>query len=66
MDLPQESEEKVKKLVACMAGVSIDGTVVVVSPPYITEAAALVFDCVGRFSQQLANKYVQPIQRTDA
>ena len=65
-DLPPESEEKVKKLVAGMAGVSIDGTVVVVSPPYIKEAAALVFDCVGRFSQQLANKYVQPIHRTDA
>jgi len=66
MDLPPESEDKVKKLVAGMVGVSIDGTVVVVSPPYITEAAALVFECVGRFSQQLANKYVQPIHRTDA
>ena len=65
MDLPPESEEKMRKLVAGMAGVSIDGTVVVVSPPFIKEAAALVFDCVGRFSQQLANKFVQPIHRTD-
>ena len=66
MDLPPEGYDKVKKLVARMPGVSIDGSVVVVSPGFVTEAAALVFECVGRFSQQLGDKYVQPILRTDA
>ena len=56
MDLPAEAEEKVKKLVSRMAGVSIEGSVVIVSPQYVTEAAALVCECVGRFSQQLADK----------
>ena len=66
MDLPPEGEEKIKKLVARMSGVSVDGSVVVVTPQYISAAANLVFACVGRFSQQLADKYVQPIHRTDA
>ena len=66
MDLPPEREEKIKKLVARMSGVSVDGSVVVVTPQYISAAANLVFACVGRFSQQLADKYVQPIHRTDA
>jgi hypothetical protein len=66
MDLPPEGYEKVKKLVARMPGVSIEGSVVVVSPAYVTEAAALVFECVGRFSQQLADKYVQPVPRANA
>lgn len=66
MDLPPESERKVKDLVAKIAGVSIDGSTVVVTPEYISSAADLVFETVGRFSQQLANKYVQPVPRTDA
>ena len=61
MDLPQEQEEKVKKLVARISGVSIDGSTVVVGPEYISSASKLVFETVGRFSQQLANKYVVPI-----
>jgi hypothetical protein len=59
MDLSPEGEEKIKKLVARMPGVSIDGSVVVVSPAYISAAATLVYTCVGRFGQQLADKYAQ-------
>lgn len=65
MDLPPESEEKIKKLVARMAGVTTNESVVVVSPEYVREAAVLVVECVDRFSQQLANKYVRPIPRTE-
>jgi len=66
MDLPPEAEEKVKRLVARIDGVTIDGTRVVVAPEYIAAAAALVFECVGRLSQQLADKYVQPVTHTEA
>lgn len=66
MDLPPESEKKIKDLVSRMTGVAIEGSTVVVSPGYVAEAAELVFSCVGRFNQQLADKYVQPIPSTDA
>lgn len=61
MDLPPESEKRIKDLVSRMSGIVIEGSTIAVSPEYVTEAAKLVFDCVGRFNQQLADKYVQPI-----
>lgn len=57
MDLPPEKEMKIKALVAKIPGVMIEGETVAVSPAYISEAAALVFELVGRFSQQLADHY---------
>lgn len=57
MDLSPEKEMKIKTLVSEISGVEIDGSIVVVSPDYITDSAALVFELVGRFSQQLAKKY---------
>lgn len=66
MDLPAEAEKKVKKLVERMASVSINGNFIVVSPQYVTESATLVFECVGRFSQQLADKYLQSVARASA
>jgi hypothetical protein len=66
MDLPPESEKKVKDLVKRIKGVSIEGSTVVVTPEYIDSAAKLVFGCVGKFSQQLADKYVQPVPTADA
>jgi hypothetical protein len=66
MDLPAESEKKVKDLVSRIKGVSIESSTVVVTPEYIDSVAELVFGCVGRFNQQLANKYVQPVPSADA
>lgn len=57
-DLSADSEKKVKDLVNRIQGVSIEGSTVVVSPEYVASAAALVFSCVGRFNQQLADKYL--------
>jgi hypothetical protein len=61
MDLPPELEKRVEQLVARIAGVSIEGSNVVVTPEYVGQAATLVFETVDRFNQLLANKYVQPI-----
>ena len=66
LDLPPESEKKVKDLVNRIKGVSIEGSTVVVTPEYIDTAAKLVFGCVEKFSQQLADKYVQPVPTADA
>jgi hypothetical protein len=66
MDLPADSEKKVKDLIRRMKGVSIESSTVVVGPEYIASAAELVFSCVGKFSQQLADKYVQPTPQADA
>lgn len=60
MDLPPEKEKEVKALIAKVAGVAIDGSSVVVSPAYIAEAAALIFELVGRLSQQLTRLYGGP------
>lgn len=65
MDLPPEAERKVRELVNRVSGVAIEGTQVVVTAEYILGAKKLVFETVGRFNQQLANKYVQPIPRKD-
>lgn len=65
MDLPPENEKRIKELVARMAGVRVDGSIVAVSPEYVSQVASLVFETVGRFSQQLADKYVQPIPPTE-
>jgi len=64
MDLPPEKEKEVTALVAKVAGVEVEGRTVVVSPAYISEAAALVFELVGRFSQQLADHYGGPVVPT--
>jgi hypothetical protein len=61
MDLPPEKEKEIKNLVAKIVGVEVDSSSVVVSPTYISEAAALVFELVGRFSQQLADHYGGPV-----
>lgn len=61
MDLPQEKEREYKTLVAKISGVEIEDNTVVVSPAYISEAAALVFELVGRLSQQLADHYGGPV-----
>jgi hypothetical protein len=66
MDLPPESEKKVKDLASRIKGVSVMGSTVVVTPAYIAETAELVFGCVGKLSQQLADKYVQPVPSADA
>ena len=66
MDLPPDAERKIKDLVAKIQGVSVEGRTVVVTPEYIERSKQLVFDTVGRFSQQLADKYVQPIPRAEA
>lgn len=61
MDLPAEKEREIKTLVAKIPGVEIEDSTIVVSPAYIGEAAEFVFSLVGRFSQQLANRYGGPI-----
>ena len=61
MDLPPEKERKIKALVAKIPGVVIEDSAIVLSPAYISEAAALVFELVGRFSQQLADHYGGPV-----
>jgi len=66
MDLSPVSEKKIKDLVGRMNGVAVEGSTVVVSPEYVTEAAGLVINSVGRFNKQLADKYVQPIPGVDA
>jgi len=66
MDLPPDAERKIKDLVVKIQGVSVEGRTVVVTPEYIERSKQLVFDTVGRFSQQLADKYVQPIPRAEA
>ena len=66
MDLPPDAEKKIKELVSKIQGVAVEGRTVVVTPEYIELAKQLVFDTVGRFSQQLADKYVQPIPRAEA
>lgn len=66
MDLPPESEKKAKDLVSRIKGVTVEGSTVVVTSEYIDSAAQLVFGCVGKFSQQLADKYVQPVPPADA
>lgn len=65
MDLPPEKEKEVKALVAKIAGVEIQGNTVVVSSSYIAEAETLVFALVGRFSQQLADRYGGPVVHTE-
>jgi hypothetical protein len=65
MDLPPEAEKKINDLVARTHGVSIENSTVVVTPEYVRAAATLVFEAVGRFSQQLADKYVQPVPPAD-
>ncbi|MBK7898264.1 MAG: hypothetical protein IPJ99_02580 [Betaproteobacteria bacterium] len=61
MDLPAGKEKEIKTLVAKIPGVEIEDSTIVVSPDYISEAAKLVFALVGRFSQQLADRYGGPI-----
>lgn len=60
MDLPPESEKKVKDLVKRIKGVTVEGSTVVVTPEYIASASDLVLTCIGKFNQQLADKYAQP------
>ena len=57
MDLSPEKEKEVTALVAKVSGVEIEGSTVVVSPAYITEAAALVIELVGRLTLELADRY---------
>lgn len=66
IDLPPEKEIEVKALVAKIPGVEIEDNTIVVSPAYITEAATLVFELVGRFSQQLADHYGGPVVPSSA
>ena len=66
MDLPPDAEKKIRDLISKIQGVSVEGRTVVVTPEYIERAKQLVFETVGRFSQQLANKYVQPIPPAEA
>lgn len=61
MDLPAEKEKEIKALVEKVAGVEVEDSTIVVSPAYISEAAELVFSLVGRFSQQLADRYAGPV-----
>jgi len=61
MDIPAEKEREIKTLVAKIQGVEIQDSTVVVSSAYISEAAKLVFALVGRFSQQLEDRYAGPI-----
>jgi hypothetical protein len=61
MDLPAEKEKEIKTLVEKVAGVDVEDSTIVVSPAYISEAAELVFSLVGRFSQQLADRYADPV-----
>lgn len=60
MDLPPEAEKKVKNVVSRMKGVNVEGSTVVVTPEYIASASDLVLTCIGKFNQQLADKYAQP------
>jgi hypothetical protein len=57
IDLPHKKEKEIRNLVAKIANVGIDGSSVVVSATYISDAAALVFELVGRLNQQLATNY---------
>ena len=66
MDLPPDAEKKIRDLISKIQDVSVEGRTVVVTPEYIERAKQLVFETVGRFSQQLANKYVQPIPPAEA
>jgi len=60
MDLTHEVEKKIKDLISKIKGVTVQSSTVVVSPEYISEATALVFETVGRVSQHMANRYSGP------
>lgn len=63
MDLPPDKEREIKALVAKVPGVTVEDSNLVVSAVYIAEAAALVFELVGRFNQKLADRYASPVIR---
>lgn len=66
MDLPQEKEREIKALIAKVPGVGVEDSTLVVSDAYIREAAALVFQLVGRLNQKIADRYAYPGSRKPA
>ncbi|TAK81986.1 MAG: hypothetical protein EPO20_23200 [Betaproteobacteria bacterium] len=63
MDLPPEKEREIKALIAKVPGVGVEDSTLVVSAAYIKEAAALVFEVVGRLNQKIADRYAYPASR---
>ena len=66
MDLPEQSEKKIRTLVSRLQGVSLESSTVVVSAEYVSEAAALVFKTAGELSQLLTDRYGGPLVPTDS
>lgn len=64
MDLPADREKEVKAFVARVRGVSEENNNVIVSPEYVAQAAALVYELVGRLGQTLAERYGGPVVPT--
>ena len=59
-DLNTERRQDIERLVAAVPSVTIDDGALMVPSEYIEEAAALVFNVVGKLSQMIADRYDGP------